>query len=251
MNLKKHIPKHIPKHIAIVMDGNGRWAKKRLLPRAMGHKAGYTQARALVKHCGQIGVEAVTLYTFSTENWQRPEEEVSFLMDMYAKALKAEAPELHQNNVQVKIIGNILGLPEPLQIVVHDVENLTKNNTGLKLNLAMNYGSRWEILDAVKKVSTDILIQSSLDPLFEINQLTESKFSSYLQTAHCPEVDLFIRTSGVIRISNYLLWQIAYAELYFTEAFFPDFSPNELDQAILWFSSQERRFGKISEQLKN
>lgn len=241
-------PKNIPKHIAIVMDGNGRWAKKRLLPRAMGHKAGYAQARALVKHCGEIGVEAVTLYTFSTENWQRPEEEVSFLMDMYAKALRAEAPELHKNNVQAKIIGDVLGLPQALQESIHELEKLTQNNTGLKLNLAMNYGSRWEIINAVKKISKDILNNKA--EINYLNNLTEEKFSSYLQTAHCPEVDLFIRTSGVIRISNYLLWQIAYAELYFTESFFPDFSPAELDQAILWFSSQERRFGKISEQLK-
>lgn len=241
MNFKKHIPKHI----AIVMDGNGRWAKKRLLPRAMGHKAGYTQARALVQHCGEIGVEAVTLYTFSTENWQRPEEEVGFLMDMYAKALKIEMPELHHNNVQVKIIGDILGLPRVLQEVIHEIEQLTGNNTGLKLNLAMNYGSRWEIVHAAKNFATDVLAKK-----IDIKNLTEETFSNYLQTAHCPEIDLFIRTSGVIRLSNYLLWQIAYAELYFTETFFPDFSPAELDQAIAWFSSQERRFGKISEQLK-
>jgi len=239
-NLKK-----IPRHIAIVMDGNGRWAKKRLLPRAMGHKAGYSQARALVRHCGDLGVEAVTLYTFSTENWKRPEDEVSFLMGMYAKSLRAEAPELHQNNVQVKIIGDILGLPEDLQKASQEVEQLTQANTGLKLRLALNYGSRWEITQAAKNFAQDVLLGH-----IQIQDLTENNFKNYLQTHDCPEVDLLIRTSGVIRISNYLLFQIAYAELYFTDILFPDFSPDKLDQAIIWFSQQERRFGQISEQLK-
>ncbi len=234
----------IPRHIAIIMDGNGRWAKKRFLPRAMGHKAGYKQARALVRHCGEIGVEAVTLYTFSTENWRRPEEEVSFLMDMYVKSLKIEAPELHQNNVQVKIIGDRLGLPQALQEVSAEVEKLTENNTGLKLRLALNYGSRWEIVNATKKI-----IKAIQEGSLNTQDLSEKTFANYLETADCPDVDLLIRTSGVIRLSNYLLWQCAYAEFYFTEILFPDFSPKELDQAIEWFNSQERRFGKISSQL--
>lgn len=234
-----------PAHIAIVMDGNGRWAKKRFLPRAAGHKAGYKQARALVKHAGEIGVEAVTLYTFSTENWRRPESEVNFLMDMYAKCLVKEAPDLDQNNVSVKVIGSRDGLPSDLIDAIKHVEVLTAGNTGLKLNLAINYGSRWEIMDAAKQFSNDVAAGK-----VAADSLTEAMFGQYLTTNHCPDVDLFIRTSGAIRISNYLLWQSAYAELYFTDVHFPDFNPARLDKAIEWFATKERRFGQISEQLK-
>lgn len=226
------------------MDGNGRWAKRRFMPRAAGHKAGYKQARALVRHAGTLGVEAVTLYTFSTENWRRPESEVNFLMDMYAKCLVKEAPDLNENEVCVKVIGSREGLPEALIKAIDVVESLTTNNKGLKLNLAINYGARWEIIEAAKQFARDVQAGNCT-----AEDLTEAGFDQYLTTHHCPDVDLFIRTSGAIRISNYLLWQSAYAELYFTDVHFPDFSPKQLDKAIDWFKTKERRFGKISEQL--
>lgn len=243
--MAKAQPQTIPKHVAVIMDGNGRWAQKRFLPRALGHKAGAKQAHNLVEACGDKGVEAVTLYTFSSENWLRPKEEVSFLMNLYIEAFKKEAKELHQNNVQLKVIGSRHGLPEKLIQTMNDVEALTGDNTGLKLRIAINYGAQWEITDACKQIASKV---SAGD--LSVDQIDEQCFESHLTTSDCPPVDLFIRTSGEIRISNFLLWQIAYAELYFTAVHFPDFSPAEFEKALDWFSNRTRRFGKTTEQLK-
>ena len=244
MNLAHEKFSILPRHIAIIMDGNGRWAKKRFLPRAAGHKAGYSQARDLVKFIGELGVEFLTLYVFSTENWRRPEEEVSFLMNMYIKSLKIEADGLHKNNVQVKIIGDCLTLPSALQEVINSIEKLTEKNSGLKLRLALNYGSKWELTSAAQKFAEHFLLhyQKTGEKLV----LSEQDFQHYLQTSECPEVDLLIRTSGACRLSNYLLWQCAYAELYFTEILFPDFTPNKLKEALRWYAQQDRKFGTVA-----
>lgn len=238
------VASNLPRHVAVVMDGNGRWAQKRFLPRAAGHKAGVNQARNLVRACGQKGIEALTLYTFSTENWLRPEKEVSFLMSLYVEAFRREAKELHDNQVQLKVIGSREGLPQKLIDAIDDLESLTAENKGLKVRVALNYGSQWEIVTACQQIAQQVQLGD-----LEIDQITENCFEQHLTTADCPPVDLFIRTSGAVRISNFLLWQIAYAELYFTSIHFPSFTPDEFDKALDWFASCTRRFGQTTEQV--
>ena len=238
--------KTIPRHIAIIMDGNGRWAKERGLPRIAGHREGINSVREITKICGEIGVKYLTLYTFSTENWNRPKTEVKALMTLLLSTIKKEIKELHKNDVKFSTIGDISILPKGTVKGIKEGEKLTFNNSGLNLILALNYGSRQEIISAVNNIVLDIK-KGSIDS----NLIDENIFSSYLDTNNCPDPDLLIRTSGELRISNFLLWQSAYTEMYLTNTYWPSFRENELFTAIFDFQNRERRFGKTSEQLEN
>ena len=236
----------IPRHIAIIMDGNGRWAKERGLPRIAGHREGINSVREITKICGEIGVKYLTLYTFSTENWSRPKTEVKALMTLLLSTIKKEIKELHKNDVKFSTIGDISILPKGTVKGIKEGEKLTFENSGLNLILALNYGSRQEIISAVNNIVYDVK-KGSLDS----NSIDENIFSSYLDTNNCPDPDLLIRTSGELRISNFLLWQSAYTEMYLTNTYWPSFRENELFTAIFDFQNRERRFGKTSEQLEN
>jgi undecaprenyl diphosphate synthase len=238
--------KTIPRHIAIIMDGNGRWAKERGLPRIAGHREGINSVREITKICGEIGVKYLTLYTFSTENWSRPKTEVKALMTLLLSTIKKEIKELHKNDVKFSTIGDISILPKGTVKGIKEGEKLTFENSGLNLILALNYGSRQEIISAVNNIVYDVK-KGSLDS----NSIDENIFSSYLDTNNCPDPDLLIRTSGELRISNFLLWQSAYTEMYLTNTYWPSFRENELFTAIFDFQNRERRFGKTSEQLEN
>ena len=233
---------NIPKHIAIIMDGNGRWAKEKNLPRISGHRQGINSVREITRVCGEIGVKYLTLYTFSTENWNRPQNEVNALMSLLLNTINIEVRELNKNNVCFKTIGDIDQLPLRTKKGIQDGEELTKNNTGLKLCLALSYGSRQEILNGVKKISEKVK-----NGIMKIGQIDESSFSKELYTSEFPDPDLLIRTSGENRISNFLLWQIAYSEIYLTETYWPDFREGELIKSLLDYQSRERRFGKVFE----
>lgn len=230
----------LPRHIAIIMDGNGRWAQNKFQPRTFGHAQGVERAREIIRECSRLGVEALTLYTFSTENWQRPALEVHFLMKLLSRYLSSESKELQENNVQFHSIGMRSLLPEEVQQEILRLEKLTSANTGLKLNLALSYGSRQEITEALKKIVSDVK-----DGKLELSQINEDTVTGALYTAGQPEPDLLIRTGGDCRISNFLLWQLAYAELYFTDIFWPDFTKEELAKAIDSFGQRDRRFGKV------
>jgi undecaprenyl diphosphate synthase len=233
----------IPKHIAVIMDGNGRWAKKRFLPRVMGHKRGVETVRALVKKCVTLEVKYLTLFAFSSENWRRPEAEVSFLMELFMDALKREVVKLHENNIRLILIGDRSKFSDALNQQIEASEQLTANNTTLTLTIAANYGGRWDILQAMHKMQ--------LAGLHESGQFSEDDLNQYLSMHYAPEPDLFIRTGGEMRISNFLLWQLAYSELYFTDTLWPDFDDKAMDDAIKSYQRRERRFGRTSEQLKN
>tara|TARA_B100000427_G_C15507482_1_gene594660 strand:+ start:653 stop:1405 length:753 start_codon:yes stop_codon:yes gene_type:complete len=236
----------IPNHIAIIMDGNGRWASDRSLPRIAGHREGINSVREITRSCGEIGVNYLTLYTFSTENWKRPPSEVRALMTLLLKTINIEIKELHKNNVQFTIIGELESLPKSTVQGLKNGVELTSKNTGLTLCLALNYGSRKEILKAVKSISTKIQKrQISLD------QVDEDLFSNELYTKNIPDPDLMIRTSGEYRLSNFLLWQSAYTEIYMTNAYWPNFREEQLLESINDFQNRERRFGKVSGQLKH
>jgi len=235
---------NLPSHIAIIMDGNGRWAKNRGLPRIAGHREGINSVREITKFCGQIGIQYLTLYTFSTENWNRPENEVNALMNLLLKTIKKEINDLHNNDVKLSAIGDISGLPEKTRSSIYDGIKLTNNNTGLNLILALNYGSRQEILETVQNIGEKIKKDE-----IEIKHINEKLFSSFLNTKNFPDPDLLIRTSGELRISNFLLWQCAYAEIYLTDTHWPSFRKNDLIQAINDFQNRERRYGKTSEQI--
>ena len=237
---------HIPKHIAIIMDGNGRWAKERSLPRVAGHKEGINSVREITRVCGEIGVKHLTLYTFSTENWNRPEAEVSALMKLLLKTIGIEVKELHKNNVLFTTIGELSMLPKSTQKGILDGVEITKNNSGLNLCLALNYGSRQEMVNAVQ-----MLAEKVKDGELETDEIDETIFSESLSTANMPDPDLLIRTSGECRLSNFLLWQSAYTEIFMTDTFWPAFRENELMEAILDFQARERRFGKVSEQVNS
>lgn len=236
------IATEIPKHIAVIMDGNGRWARKRFLPRIAGHKRGLETVRELVKSCVSKKVEYLTLFAFSSENWRRPAEEVSFLMSLFMEALKREVVKLHQNNVKLIMIGDRSKFDTALTDQINASEKLTTNNTGLILTIAANYGGRWDVLQAVNKMQRDL-------PQLIGNYL-EDHLTKYLSMSYAPEPDLFIRTGGEKRISNFLLWQLAYTELYFTDTLWPDFDQTALHQAIQSYQKRERRFGRTSEQLE-
>jgi len=230
---------NLPRHIAIIMDGNGRWAKKRGLPRMAGHREGINSVRDIVEVCGQLGVEVLTLYTFSLENWRRPRPEVSALMSLLVGTINKEVDDLHRNNVQVRTIGHLEDLPSQARKGMLRAIEKTKQNTGLILNLALSYGGRKEILEAVQHI-----VKSPPQ------EITEETISSHLYTAGLPDPDLLIRTSGEFRISNFLLWQLAYTEIFVTDILWPDFRRQELYRAIDDYQSRERRFGLISEQIK-
>lgn len=231
----------VPSHIAVIMDGNGRWARKRFLPRVAGHKRGVETVREMVKHCVKLDVKFLTLFAFSSENWRRPVEEVSFLMGLFMDALDREVSKLHQNNIKLVMIGDRSQFDAQLIEKIHASERLTANNTGLVLTIAANYGGRWDILQAVNKM------QLALPALAGGYQ--EENLQPYLSMSYAPEPDLFIRTGGETRISNFLLWQLAYTELYFTDTLWPDFDEAAFNLAISSYRQRERRFGRTSEQL--
>ena len=234
----------IPTHIAIIMDGNGRWAKKRGLPRVAGHKRGVDTVKEIVEACAEIGVKYLTLYTFSTENWKRPKDEVSMLMRLLLSSLRERVNELNENDVRLTTIGDNDSLPFEVQKqLAEDIER-TKNNKKMVLNLALSYSGRWELLKAIKKIS-----ELSAKGKLGAEEIDENLVSSFLTTKDIPDPDLVIRTSGEFRVSNFLLWQIAYSEFIITETFWPDFSKKDLYDAIKIFQKRERRFGKVSEQL--
>ena len=234
----------LPKHIAIVMDGNGRWAKKRYMPRLVGHKKGVETARKIIRCCSNLGIECLTLFAFSSENWKRPKEEVNGLMSLFISALEREAQALLRNQVKLKFIGDISHLPEKLQTAIADVEALTTECTGMTLLIAANYGGRWDIMQSVQKIVENVQLGD-----LQANNINENTIADYLSTHAVPQLDLFIRTGGEIRVSNFLLWQLAYAELYFSKSYWPDFSEDRLMEAIADYSNRQRRFGKTGEQL--
>ena len=235
----------LPRHVAIIMDGNGRWAKQRHLPRVAGHKVGVESVRETVKTCVSKGIEVLTLFAFSSENWQRPVQEVSFLMNLFLLVLDREVKKLHKQNIQLRIIGDRSRFDERLQQRMQKAEELTANNTGLKLVVAANYGGRWDIEEAVRGIAIDVE-QGKITSQDISSELIHSK----LTLADLPEPDLFIRTSGEQRISNFMLWQLSYTELYFTEVYWPDFNAAEFEKALEFYAQKERRFGCTSEQLK-
>jgi undecaprenyl diphosphate synthase len=234
----------LPKHVAIVMDGNGRWAQQRLLPRVAGHKAGVTSVREIIKATIEHDIPYLTLFAFGQENWRRPAEEVGFLMSLLLKTLKLETKRLHENGVKLLIIGERKQLSNELQAAIHTAEQLTINNSRLQLTIAINYSGQWDILQATQRWCEEVQQQSSAVPI-----LTAEMFAQYLSTSTLPDPDLFIRTSGEHRISNFMLWQMAYTEFYFTEKCWPDFRKNDFAAAIDAFQNRERRYGFTSAQL--
>ncbi len=236
---------NLPKHLAIIMDGNGRWAKQQGLLRAFGHENGTKSVKVTVETCAKIGIENLTLYAFSTENWNRPKLEVDTLMRLLISSLKKEFETLQKNSIRLNCIGTIELLPSKAKKELLDVIDKTKNNTRMTLTLALSYGAREELLNAVKNISNKVK-----NNIISIDAIDESIINQHLYTHNLPDVDLLIRTSGENRISNFLLWQIAYAELYFTDILWPDFKENDLYEAIISYQKRERRFGKTSEQIK-
>jgi undecaprenyl diphosphate synthase len=234
----------IPTHIAIIMDGNGRWAKKRGLPRVAGHKRGVDTVREIVEACAEVGVKYLTLYTFSTENWKRPKDEVSTLMRLLLNSLRDRVNELNDNDIRLTTIGNTESLPLEVQKQLYSDIERTKNNKKMVLNLALSYSGRWELLEAIKKIA-----DTSAKGELGVEDIDENLVSSFLTTKDIPDPDLVIRTSGEFRVSNFLLWQIAYSEFIITETLWPDFSKYDLYNAIEVFQKRERRFGKVSEQI--
>ncbi len=246
MNLKDQINKSsLPKHLAIIMDGNGRWAKNRGLFRTKGHEQGTQSVKETVEGSAQIGIPYLTLYAFSTENWSRPKREVDLLMKLLVSSLKNEQKTLQENDIKLNAIGNLETLPKKVKAELQEVINNTKDNTRMTLTIALSYGSREEILKTVKEISHKVK-----NNLISPSDIDETVINNHLYTHNLPEVDFLIRTSGEQRISNFLLWQIAYAELYFTDTLWPDFKKEDLFKALLNYQNRERRFGKTSEQLK-
>ena len=234
----------LPQHVAVVMDGNGRWAKKRFLPRTAGHKAGVKATRRLVELCAIKGIGALTLFAFSSENWSRPDQEVSSLMSLFVSTLNSEINKLHEQGVRICFIGDRTRFSENLQTSIAAAEEKTAANTRLKLNIAANYGGRWDIVNAVRSLSRKLA-----DGDISEEQITEQAFTRELCLVDQPEPDLFIRTGGEQRISNFLLWQIAYTELFFTDTLWPEFNDAAFDEALDWYATRQRRFGKTGEQV--
>lgn len=234
----------LPRHIAIIMDGNGRWAEQRHLPRFAGHRAGVESVREIVRSCGEKGIQALTLFAFSSENWRRPQKEVGLLMELFLTALEHEAKKLHKNEVQLRIIGDTSAFPEKIRKRIREAESLTANNNRLILNIAANYGGKWDITQAVQHLARQVQ-QGELAP----EQIDAERIAGQLNMHDLPEPDLFIRTGGEQRISNFLIWQLAYTELYFTDVLWPDFNRDELEQALSSFASRQRRFGRTGEQV--
>ncbi|MDF1797001.1 MAG: isoprenyl transferase [Coxiellaceae bacterium] len=235
---------NIPRHVAIIMDGNGRWAKKRRRPRFMGHRAGAKVAKKIIRAVDDLGSEALTLFAFSSENWQRPLEEVKFIMSLFIESLKSNIREMHEEGVRLRVIGDLSRLDQRLKDLIAESEQLTANNTGLKLNVAISYSGQWDIVNAAQNAARQVQA-GEITP----DQINTENFSEGLCLADLPAPDLLIRTGGEVRISNFMLWQFAYSELYFTESLWPDFDLSELQQAYEYFNSRERRFGKTGEQV--
>ena len=240
----QEVPEHgeVPGHVAIIMDGNGRWAKRQHLPRIAGHRRGVEAVRATVRACAERGIRFLTLFAFSSENWRRPAEEVALLMQLFQVALANEVEKLHKNGVRLKVVGDTRRFDANIRRAIEQAERLTAANHGLTLTIAANYGGRWDILQALARLAKDK--KTSLD------EVEETALAPYLAMSYAPEPDLFIRTGGEQRISNFLLWQLAYSELYFTDTLWPDFDAAALDLAIASYRSRERRFGRTSEQLE-
>ena len=234
----------LPRHVAIIMDGNGRWAKQRGRPRASGHQAGFRTTRDIVEACARKKIEALTLFAFSSENWKRPDKEVGLLMDLFLRALKSEVSKLCENNVRIRFIGERSAFQHKLQEEMIHAEQLTAGNTGLELSIAVNYGGRWDIVNAARE-----LARQAQDGRLDPESIDIDTFSRQVSLADIPEPDLFIRTGGEMRISNYLLWHLAYTELYFTDVLWPDFSDAELAGALEFYAGRQRRFGRTGEQV--
>ncbi|MEG1749466.1 MAG: isoprenyl transferase [Tannerellaceae bacterium] len=245
MSLTEKIDRNrLPQHVAIIMDGNGRWAKAKGKDRSYGHQEGVVSVRKVVEAATAIGLKYLTMYTFSTENWNRPESEVQALMSLLVSAIHRETPDLMRNNVRLMAIGNLIRLPEEARATLTECIERTSANTGTTLVLALSYSARWEIVEAAKQLAMDVLEKKMIP-----NDITEAMFSDHMTTNGIPDPDLLIRTGGEKRVSNFLLWQLSYAEFYFTDMFWPDFREEELYEAILFYQQRERRFGKTSEQL--
>jgi undecaprenyl diphosphate synthase len=242
--IEKIDKQRLPQHVAIIMDGNGRWAKTRGYDRNTGHREGVVSVRRVVEAATTIGLKYLTVYTFSMENWRRPDTEVQALMSLLVSAIHRETPDLMKNNIRLRAIGDLSRLHDDVQQTLTDCIRRTSANTGTTLVLALSYSSRWELLHAARQLATDA-VEKKIAP----GDITEERFTQYLATYGLPDPDLLIRTGGEKRISNFLLWQLSYAELYFTDTFWPDFRENELYEAILYYQQRERRFGKTSEQL--
>lgn len=238
------MPQLQPRHIAIIMDGNGRWAQQRSRPRASGHQAGFRTTRDIVEACGQRQIEALTLFAFSSENWQRPQKEVGMLLDLFLRGLKSEVSNLHDNNVCIRFIGERSAFQAKLQSEMHSAENLTTGNSGLKLTIAVNYGGRWDIAEAARQIAIKVR-----DGQMSVDDVGVETVGQHISLAEISDPDLFIRTGGEKRISNYLLWHLAYTELYFTDVLWPDFSNAELGKALEYYAGRQRRFGRTGEQV--
>ncbi|MFA7680002.1 MAG: polyprenyl diphosphate synthase [Pigmentiphaga sp.] len=234
----------IPGHIAIIMDGNGRWATRRFLPRVAGHHRGVESVRKTVEACAKRGVKFLTLFAFSSENWRRPTEEVSVLMNLFVTVLEREVNKLHRNGICLRVVGDLSAFDPKLQALIHDVQLRTAGNTRLTLTICANYGGRWDVLQATRQ-----LLAENPGLAADPSRLQESDLARHLALSYAPEPDLFIRTGGEKRVSNFLIWQLAYTELYFTDCYWPDFNAAELDKAILSYQQRERRFGRTSEQV--
>ncbi len=230
----------VPRHVAIIMDGNGRWATKRFMPRVAGHVKGVEAVRDIVEACALRDIEYLTLFAFSSENWRRPEEEVSLLMRLFVTALEREVSKMHANNIRLKVVGDLSRFDAKLQDMIANAERRTANNTRLTVTICANYGGRWDIMQATSKMV-------AANP--GVTEFSEEQLAEHLAMAYAPEPDLFIRTGGEERISNFLLWQLAYSEFYFTDTYWPDFSIESLDAAIASYQSRERRFGRTGDQL--
>jgi undecaprenyl diphosphate synthase len=235
---------NIPKHVAIIMDGNGRWAKKQGKPRVYGHQKGVDSVKKAVEYAGEIGIEYLTLYAFSTENWNRPQEEVNALMQLLVSTLNGQIESLNKNNVKLLTIGDIESLPAECIEELNEAKETTAKNTGLNLVLALSYSAKWEIIEATKKIACKVKNNE-----LNIEDINDKIISNHLSTKGIPDPELLIRTSGEMRISNFLLWQLAYAELYFTQKLWPEFDKQDFEQAIIDYQNRERRFGMISEQI--
>ena len=234
----------LPRHVAIIMDGNGRWARRRHLPRVAGHRAGVEAVRSVVRACGEKGIEALTLFAFSSENWRRPQEEVGVLMSLFMSTLDTQVRKLHENNIQLRIIGDRSAFSTALRERIADAETLTAGNSGLRLVVAANYGGRWDLAQAARSLARDVAAGR-----IRAEEIDETTLSSALSLADLPEPDLFIRTGGEQRVSNFLLWHLAYTELYFTDVLWPDFDRAAFDDAIASYAGRQRRFGRTSEQV--
>ena len=234
----------LPRHIAVIMDGNGRWAKKRFMPRLAGHRAGVEAARRIVRNCAERGIKVLTLFAFSSENWRRPQPEVSHLMDLFLTGLEREANDLHKNQIRLRFIGDRSRFSVKLAAKIQEVEQLTSQNTGMTLIIAADYGGQWDITRATQRIAAEV--QAGV---LRVEDISPQHLAAHLAFPDLPDPDLFIRTSGEMRISNFLLWQLAYAELYFTDVLWPDFGDAELTQALQHFAQRERRYGYSGEQL--